>query len=332
VQPLVRRVNDIAAAVGFSGVVRLDRNGSTVVDRAYGLADRAHGIEMTTSTQLAMASGSKTFTALVVLKLVEERVLSLSTTARQLLRSDLPLIADDVTVEHLLSHRSGIGDYLDEDVIDSDDYPLPISVHRLVTTEDYLQVLDGHPTKFPAGTAYSYSNGGFVVLALLAERASGRTYHDLVRETVCVPAGMADTAFLRSDALPGTAASGYVEDDAGWRTNVFHLPVVGTGDGGMYTTSADLSKFWRALLDGRIIRSATLRMMLDPRSPIDENGQGYGLGCRVWPEGGHVALSGGDAGVRCWSSHDRRQQLTATVIGNTGRDIGPLVDALQGGV
>src|SRR3712207_8927528 len=97
---------------------------------------------MTTDNQLGMASGSKTFTALVVLRLVEEAALSLATTARQILGTDLPLIADDVTIEHLLSHRSGIGDYLDEDVYDSEDYELPVSAHRLATTEDFLPILD----------------------------------------------------------------------------------------------------------------------------------------------------------------------------------------------
>jgi CubicO group peptidase (beta-lactamase class C family) len=234
-------------------------------------------------------------------------------------------------VEHLLSHRSGIGDYLDEDVVDSDDYPMPISVHRLEKTEDFLQILDGYPTKFAAGTAFSYCNGGFVVLALLAERASGRSYQDLVRELVCAPAGMVDTDFLRSDALPGTAALGYVEIDARWRTNVFHLPVVGTGDGGAYTTTADLARFWPALIDGRIIEAETLETMRTPRSPLDEDGEGYALGCRVRPESGQVALSGGDAGVVCWSRYDPREASTTTVLGNTGTDVQPLVEVLDDG-
>ncbi len=175
---------------GFAGVVRFERSGVVALDAAYGLADRGHGIAMTTDTQLGMASGSKTFTALVVMRLVEEGLLSLSTTARQVLGTDLPLIADDVTIEHLLSHRSGIGDYLDEDELDSEDYPMPVSVHRLVTTEDFLPILDGYPTKFPAGERFSYCNGGFVVLALIAERVAGRSYQDLVGELVCSPAGM----------------------------------------------------------------------------------------------------------------------------------------------
>ena len=137
------------------------------------------------------------------MSLIEAGSLELSTTARSVLGEDLPLIADDVTVEHLLAHRSGIGDYLDEDEdMDLADYLLPVPVHELVKTEDYLAVLGGYPTKFPAGERFSYCNGGYVVLALIAERASGVPYHELVRRHVCEPAGMSETEFLRSDELP----------------------------------------------------------------------------------------------------------------------------------
>ena len=116
-----------------------------------------------------------------------------------------------MTVEHLLAHRSGIGDYLDEDAVDDvSDYVMPVPVHELATTEQYLPVLDGHATVFPAGERFAYNNGGYVVLALLAERASGVAFHELVRTLVCEPAGMVDTAFLRSDELPGRAARGYL--------------------------------------------------------------------------------------------------------------------------
>ena len=79
-----------------------------------------------------------------------------------------------MTIEHLLAHRSGIGDYLDEEADhEITDYVLAVPVHELATTEQYLAVLDGHPTKFPAGERFSYCNGGYVVLALIAERVSG---------------------------------------------------------------------------------------------------------------------------------------------------------------
>ena len=89
-------------------------------------------------------------------------------------RTDLPLIDDGVTVEQLLAHRSGIGDYADEyEEPDSDAYVLTVPVHELATTEQFLRVLDGHPMKSMPGERFAYCNGGYVVLALIAERVSG---------------------------------------------------------------------------------------------------------------------------------------------------------------
>ena len=324
---LRRGVDEKAAQTGFAGVVRLERSGAVAIDAAYGLADRRHGIAMTTDNQLGMASGSKTFTALVVLRLVEEGLLSLSTTARQVLGTDLPLIADDVTIEHLLSHRSGIGDYLDEDEFDSEEYELPVSAHRLVTTEDYLPILDGYPTKFRAGARFSYCNGAFVVLALIVERASGRSYHDLVRELVCSPAGMADTGFLRSDALPGRAALGYLEVEGQWRTNVFNLPVIATGDGGAYTTTTDMARFWTALMSGQIVRAETLADMRRARSePGTGESRCYGLGLWLEADSSRITMSGADAGVSFWSSHHPERGATATVISTTIGGAWPVVE------
>ena len=327
---LSRLVDEAAARTGFAGVVRLERGGAVALVVGYGLADRSHGIAMTTDNQLGMASGSKTFTALVVLRLVEQGQLALSTTARQVLGTELPLIADDVTVEHLLSHRSGIGDYLDEDEYDGEDYELPVSAHRLATTEDFLPILDGYPTKFRAGERFSYCNGGFVVLALIAERVSGRSYQDLVRELVCSPAGMSDTEFLRSDALPGRAALGYIEVEGPWRTNVFHLPVIATGDGGAYTTTDDIARFWAALVAGRIVQVKTLADMLRARSePEAGESRCYGLGVWLDVDSPHVTLSGADAGVSFWSSHHPERGTTATVISTTIGGAWPLVEIVR---
>jgi CubicO group peptidase (beta-lactamase class C family) len=324
------RIDAVAAETGFSGVVRLERDGVVEVDAAYGLADRAHAIPMTTATRLGIASGSKTMTALAVLRLVEDGALGLGTTARSLLGDDLPLVADDVTVEHLLTHRSGIGDYLDEDEMDSDDYPMPVSVHRLASTEDFLPILDGYPTKFPAGERFSYCNGGYVVLALIAERASGRTYHDLVRDLVLGPAGMTSSDFLRSDDLPGDAALGYVEVGGHVRTNVFHLPVVATGDGGLYTTVDDVHRFWPALMGGVVVGADLLAAMVRPHSPPEDGGtRTYGFGCWLRTDSPEVAMIGADAGVSFASQHDPVRGYTHTVIANTSDGAWPVSEELD---
>lgn len=326
---LAETLDEVAAATGFAGVVRVDTPGGTLA-LAYGLAHRSHGLPMTVDSRLGIASGSKAMTALAVMSLVGDGLLDLSTPVRAVLGPDLPLIGADVTVEHLLSHRSGIGDYLDEDVLtDADAYVLPVSAHELATTGQYLGLLDGRPAKFPAGERFSYCNSAYVVLALLAERISGRDFHSLVHERVLAPAGMVDSGYFRSDCLPGRTALGYVPDgDGGWRTNVFHLPVRGNGDGGLYSTAADVHRFWDALAGGRIGPPATMAEMTRPRSATSP-GRGYGLGFWLDTERDAVELKGCDAGVSFRSHSEPVRSLTWTVLGSTSTGAWPLAAAVE---
>ncbi len=326
---LAELVDAIAADVGFSGVIRVDLDGGVAVQRAYGLAHRGVGVPNTVDTQFGIASGSKGLTALAVMSLVEGGELALDTTARSVLGADLPLIDDRVTVEQLLAHRSGIGDYLDEDELDdNNDYVLTVPVHELATTEQFLAVLDGHPMKFEPGERFNYCNGGYIVLALLAERASGVPFHELVDRRVCQPAGMADTSFLRSDELPGRAALHYLHDD-GLRTNVLHLPVRGNGDGGIYTTAADFHALWDAVFAGRIVSLETVAEMVRPHSDAPEMSMRYGLGFWLGESSGAVSLHGFDAGVGFVSVHDRDGQFGYTVLCNQTRGAWPTSQRLD---
>ncbi|HMH40516.1 MAG TPA: serine hydrolase domain-containing protein [Gaiellaceae bacterium] len=324
-RPPEPEIDAIAAANDFSGVVRIDRDGEVELAKAYGLAHRGHEIPNAVDTQFAIASGVKGLTAVAVVSLIEDGSLELSTTARSVLGRDLPLISDDVTVEHLLSHRSGIGDYLDEDAAhEITDYLMPVPVHELATTEDYLVALDGHAAKFSAGEQFSYCNGGYVVLALLAERISGTPFHELVRRRVCEPAGMDDSEFLRSDELPGRAALGYLTSDAGSRTNMLHLPVRGSGDGGIYSTAADVSSFWSSLFAGRIVSADWISEMVRPRSDVPRMSSRYGLGFWLHETSDVVMLEGYDAGVSFRSVHDPSRGITQTVISNTSDGAWPI--------
>jgi CubicO group peptidase (beta-lactamase class C family) len=317
-------LDEIAVETAFSGVVRVDRGDEILFAKAYGLADRRWEIPNEVDTRFAIASGTKGLTALAVVSLIEDGTLEPSTPARALLVDDLPLIRDDVTVEQLLAHRAGIGDYLDEEVeLDINAYLMPVPVHELTTTESYLAVLDGHSTKFAPGERFAYCNSGYVVLALIAERASGVPFHELVRQRVCEPAGMRDTAFLRSDELPGGTALGYLEIDGAWRTNVFHLPVQGSGDGGIYSTVADIRSLWTALFAGAIVSREWVKEMVRPRSVAET--MRYGLGLWLDASTEAVILEGMDAGVSFRSTHDRRSDLTFTVVSNTTDSAWPLV-------
>ena len=201
-------------------------------------------------------------------------------------------------------------------------------VHRLDTTERYLEVLDGFPTVSRADERFSYNNAGYVVLALIAERASGVGYHELVRRRVTEPAGLTDTGFWRTDELPGDHAIAYLHA-AGLRSNALHLPVLGTGDGGISSTAADLAAFWRALFGGRIVPVELVAEMTRPRSDWPEEERRYGLGFHMHRTSDAVWLEGYDAGVSVCSTHDPASGITHSVIANWSDGAWPMLSVLD---
>ena len=329
-------VHDLEAAVravvhehGFSGVVRVDLEGRTVHASAHGLADRAHGLPNALGTQFGTASVCKGLTALTVVSLVADGWLALDTPVREVVGDDVPDVGVDVTIEHLLSHRSGIGDYFDEDAgLDASAYVMTLPLHQFATTEGYLPALRGLPAKFPAGERFSYCNSGYVVLARVVERVTGTGFHEAVAERVCARAGMGDTAYLRSDELPARAALGYLDAD-GLRTNVLHLPVRGSGDGGIYTTVADLHALWDAFLGGRIVDEPWVVEMLRARTGVMDDGRRYGRGFWLDGAGDGVVLNGYDAGVSAVTRHEPGRALTWSVLANRSDVAWPVAHRLR---
>jgi CubicO group peptidase (beta-lactamase class C family) len=239
------------------------------------------------------------------------------------------LIDPRVTVEQLLAHTSGIGDYLDEETLDDiNDYVLTAPVHQLATAIDYLKILKGYPMKFEPGSRFEYCNGGYVVLALVIEALSESTFHEWLDERIFRPAGMTSTSFFRSDQLPGTAAIGYLPADEGWRTNHLHLPVRGVGDGGAYSTVGDMQRFWTALFAGQILPVSVVNEMTRVWNTHQPENSRYGLGFWIREDRDTVMLEGYDAGVSFQSAYDRPSGLLYTVISNTSTGAWPIVKKL----
>ena len=320
----------VADESGFSGVAQVLRGEEVLYERASGFADRAHEVANTVDTRFGMASGCKGFTALVVMSLINEGVLELNTTVRSVLGDELDQIDPGVTVAHLLSHTSGIGDYLDESVArDIADYTLTVPVHQLATTPDYLAVLRGYPTKFPPGERFDYCNGGYVVLALMAEVAAQSGFFELAARRVFEPTGMTATEYLRSDQLPGSAAIGYLPTDDGWRTNHFHLPIRGSGDGGCFSTLGDMARFWPGLFSGKILPRPLVEEMVRPHNVVPEEGLRYGLGFWIRADRDTVMLEGMDVGVSFRSAYDPASRVLYTVISNEAFGAWPVVKELD---
>lgn len=123
---------------------------------------------------------------------------------------------------------------------------------------------------------------------------------------------MADTGFPRSDEPAGSVALGYLHRD-GLRTNVLHLPVRGSGDGGACSTAAAITALWQALFNGAIV---PLELVVRPRSEVPDERKRYGLGLWLHPRSGAVLLQGYDAGFSFQSVCDPDAGITHTVISN----------------
>jgi CubicO group peptidase (beta-lactamase class C family) len=317
-----------SVADGFTGVAVVSSPEAPPFLLCSGLADRAHGVPFVESTRFGVASGSKTFTAVIVLRLVERGVVSLTEPIRTWLGDDLPLIAPEVTLEHLLTHTSGIGDYLDEEALEPDAYVLTRPVHTYLTTADFLQDLEGHPQVTAPGETFLYNNGGFVVAALVAERASGASYAELLQREVVEPAGLLGTGMLRTDSLPADVAIGYVARE-GLQSNVLHMPLVGSGDGCAVSSVDDVCRFWDALLGGRLVSPESLKLMTTPRPGSVGEGMRYGLGMWLHLSGPAVIMEGCDVGVSFRSTRDPATGLTATVYSNTWDGAWDMISALN---
>jgi CubicO group peptidase (beta-lactamase class C family) len=318
-----------AKAHGFSGVVRVQRQGEVIIEFASGHSDRANERLNNLETRFAAASGTKALTALTIMSLVESRALTLDTTVRSVVGGDLPNVDEAVTIDHLLTHRSGVGDYLDEATDgDVDDHVLgSLSAHTLETARDYLPLLNAHGQQSLPGEQFAYNNSGFVMLSLVVETIAG-SFHQAVRDRVFAKAAMPDAGFFRSDDLPANTALGYLENG---RSNVFHLPVIGMGDGGVFLTLDDTTAFWDALLTGSIVSHERVAAMTTEVSVYD-GARSYGRGFWLGPGADHVWFEGMDAGASFQSGVYRDADVRYSVLSNTSSGAWPLVKTISGAV
>jgi CubicO group peptidase (beta-lactamase class C family) len=286
------RVVAAAATDGsFSGAVLVAKNGEPLVARAHGPADRQTGALNDVDTRFNLGSVAKMFTGVAVAQLVEAHKLSFGDTVGQHLAGFPPEIADHVTIDQLLTHTSGLGDFMRN--------AYPEAAKRAQTATDLLPLVTGERLLFAPGTNESYSNSGYVVLGAIIEAVTGQSYYDYVRDHVFAPAGMArtdwslpgqggpDTArgYMRvgSDGrpVPPSAPTGPAPGQNATSTLADNTDVVpwGNPSGGAYSTVGDLQRFARALLGHELLSPEVTRTVMTGKVPIPNSGAktGYGV-------------------------------------------------------
>jgi D-alanyl-D-alanine carboxypeptidase len=265
-----QRLDQAVAADQFAGAVSLTKGGEVLFQAAHGLADRERGVANQLDTKFRIGSMNKMFTAVSVLQLAQAGKVSLDDTVGQHL-VDYPNgdIASNVTVEQLLVHTGGTGDIFGPEY----------DAHRaeLQALEDYVRLYGKRAPEFEPGSRFAYSNYGFVLLGLIIAKASGKSYYDYVHENVFVPAGMKDTGSPPESRNVAGRSRGYTHHlDGHLRLNDETLPPRATSAGGGLSTVADLQRFARALLEGRLLSPGSMDILLNGRvTPSGQRGPGF---------------------------------------------------------
>jgi CubicO group peptidase (beta-lactamase class C family) len=319
-----------AAAGRFSGAYLLGRNGKPVLRRAYGEANREFHAPNRPETLFSLASMSKMFTGVAIARLVQAGKLGWDDPVAKHLDGWLaPDLATRITVRQLLTHTSGLGDYLG-DVADGTMIRLFPDVATFKPLCAAAQV-SGEP-----GTSFRYSNLGYVVLGAIIEKVSGRSYFDFVRDEVFAPAGMKKSAWYTTDDVVENRATAYCRADEigrsgdGWYSNVLLHGMRGTPAGGSYSNVDELLAFANALTTHKLLNAATTDSLLAPRGATPMGGEsaygflvgrgrggdfsfghaggfpGVSTSLRVWPESGWTLIvlsnisGGADEVVEQW--------------------------------
>jgi CubicO group peptidase (beta-lactamase class C family) len=245
---LGQELDRATAADEFSGTVIVAKQGVPIFAKSYNRADRERGVANTLDTPFNVGSMNKMFTAVAIIRLVQDGKLAVTDTVGKYI-PDYPnrAIADHVTIHHLLTHTGGTGDIFGPDY---DDYRLKLRTH-----DDYLKHFGARAPIHKPGERWEYSNYGFVLLGAIIERVTGKPYYDAVAELVYAPAGMTATSAPIIDEPIG--AIGYTRV----RTpelvpNVDILPYRGTSAGGGWSTTRDLLRFANALVGNALLDPA----------------------------------------------------------------------------
>ena len=238
----------------FSGAVLVSKNGTIILQKGYGLADREWNIPNTADTKFRIASNTKQFTAAAILQLAEQGKLSLDDKLSKYF-SGFPY-GDTVTIHMLLTHSSGIQDYYEFEPFKTIK-PLSISTDSMVALLK-RQLFDFLPSK-----DIGYSNSGYFLLGLIIEKCSGQSYENYITRHILKIAGMENTGIDRYDTILPERAKGYQKSSNGIINAFDENYRKGTlfAVGSIYSTVEDLYKFERALDGNSILNEASKKKM-----------------------------------------------------------------------
>ncbi|MEK4664393.1 serine hydrolase [Priestia sp. FSL H7-0729] len=300
----VASVDTYLREINYPGMALIARDGGVLLRQGYGLADEQTLNRPDQKTRIA--SLSKSFTAASILSLMEEGKINVQDPISKYI-SGIPK-GDQITLHMLLSQTSGL--------------PSAFGRGEGTSMEETVEEIRHKTLKFEPGSAYLYSNSGYVLLAYVVEQVSGMSYADYVQQTILKPLGMKNSGEASRKVH---TISGFVQQDDAWVTAPYYVSQSGSGT--IYSTVDDMLKWDRALYTDKILSQDTIEQMYEPYS--DKN---YGYAWILKENGTHrtVFHNGSGGGFATAFSRNLSDDITIILLGNhAGMDMTSLLDEVE---
>lgn len=308
-------VQKLAHADAFSGVVLVAIGDEVIFTTAIGEANRNDHVPNKLETRFNLGSINKMFTAVAIVQLAERGRLRLCDPVANHLDDGwlAPPVADRITLEHLLTHTSGLGNYFNDRFMKSSR-----ELYRKVNDYKVL-IVDDRPA-FEPGSDWSYSNNGYMLLGAVIERVAGQDYFEYIRRNIYQPAGMTRSDCYALDAVIEDVALGYsrVSSPTGviWVNNLFKHVIKGGPAGGGFATAGDLLRFSRALRSGALLGREWVTELWQPRPALHSTRYGYGFQLDGTPTDRIVGHGGSFPGISTTLEIHLDRDSTVVVLSN----------------
>lgn len=309
-------LNELFDKDGPGGVALVVKDGKTIYRKAFGMANLEYGIKMTPDNVFQIGSITKQFTAVAILQLVEQGKINLDDDITKFIE-DYPTHGHTITIEHLLTHTSGIKEF-------SQLEKWGPRMNRL----DYspLELIDAfknQPMDFKPGDKFRYNNSAYILLGHIIESVSGLPYPEYIEENIFKPLKMEDSSYGSVTNIIPKKASGYSKKDDIYLKAQYLSMNMAYSAGAIFSTVEDLSKWYSALTSGQVISESSFKKAATPHTLNNGEQTDYGYGLRLHNvQGSPMITHGGNMpGYFSWSTYFLNENIFVAIFTNCDCDL-----------